>query len=147
MVPVTTAGLVSGTREQLRPTTCSRAAAAASIALGALLLDALPDLVRAAFYLAVLAAAAAVVALAAGYLLWTRVSLVPRTVAFMTAGAVLTGELLQLFPGLPGVGDLGSVSTLEVLLLLVAAASVMALLVADALRRKPEPAPDRPYAL
>lgn len=144
---MTTAGFVSGTGEQTRPSTCSRVAAAASVVLGALLLDALPDLVRAAFYVAVLATAAAAVAIVAGYLLWTRVTLVPRTVAFLTAGAVIAGELLQLFPGLPGVGDLGRLSAVELLLVLVAAASVMVFLVADALRRKPEPTPDRPYAL
>lgn len=144
---MTTAGLVSGTREQTRPSTCARVAAAASVLLGALLLDALPDLVQAAFYVAVLAAAAAVVALVAGYLLWTRVTLVPRTVAFLTAGAVIAGELLQLFPGLPGVRDLGRLSAVELLLVLVTAASVMVFLAVDALRRKPEPAPDRPYAL
>lgn len=144
---MTTAGLVSGPREQTRPSTCSRVAAAASVVLGALLLDALPDLVRAAFYVAVLAAAAAVVALVAGYLLWTQVTLVPRTVAFLTAGAVIAGELLQLFLGLPGVRDLGRLSAVELLLVLVAAASVIVFLAVDALRRKPEPAPDRPYAL
>ena len=144
---MTTTGLVPGTREQTRPSTCSRVAAAASVVLGALLLDALPDLVRAAFYVAVLAATAAVVALVAGYLLWTRVTLVPRTVAFLTAGAVIAGELLQVFPGLPGVRDLGRLSAVELLLVLGAAASVMVFLAVDALRRKPEPAPDRPYAL
>lgn len=147
---MTTAGLVPGTREQTRPSTCSRVAAAASVVLGALLLDALPDLVRAAFYVAVLAAAAAVVALVTGYLLWTRVTrvtLVPRSVAFLTAGAVIAGELLQVFPGLPGVRDLGRLTAVELLLVLGAAASVMVFLAVDALRRKPEPAPDRPYAL
>lgn len=144
---MTTAGFASGTLEHTRPSPCSRVAAAASIVLGALLLEALPDLVRAAFYVAVLATAAAVVAIVAGYLLWTRVTLVPRTVAFLTAGAVIAGELLQLFPGLPGVRDLGRFSATELLLVLVAAGTVMLFLVVDALRRKPEPMPDRPYAL
>lgn len=144
---MTTAGFVSGTREQTRPSTCSRLAAGASVVLGVLLLDALPGLVRVAFYVAVLATAAAAVAIVAGYLLWTRVTLVPRTVAFLTAGAVVAGALLQLFPGLPGVRNLDRLSAVELLVVLVAAASVMVFLVADALRRKPEPAPDRPYAL
>lgn len=144
---MTTSAFVLGSREQTRPSTCSRLAAGASIVLGALLVDALPDLAKTAFYVAVLATAAAAVALVTGFLLWTRVTLVARTLAFLTAGAVVTVELLQLFPGLPGVRDLGRVSVVELVLLLVAAAAVMVLLGTDALRRKPVPPPDRPYAV
>ncbi len=144
---MTTAGVMSGTRESTRPSTCSRAAAAASLFLGALLLDALPDLAHAAFYVAVLAAAAAAIGIVSGYLLLTRVTLLVRTVAFAAAAVVVAGELLQVFPGLPGVRDLGRLTAGELLLVLLAAISVMGLLVADAIRRKPEPAPDRPYAL
>jgi hypothetical protein len=144
---VTAAGFVSGTREETRPSTCSRVAAAASLLLGGLLLDALPDLIDAAFYVAVLAAAAAAVSVVAGFVLWERVTLVSRTVVALAAAAALTGELLQVSLGLPGFGDLGRTTTVGLGLALVAATVVLASLAVDALRRKPEQTPDHPYAL
>lgn len=144
---MTTAGIVSGTRERTVPSGCSRVAAGASLLLGGLLLDSLPDLMRAAFYVAVLAAAAAMVSIGAGLLLWTRPTLVSRTVAGLAAGSALFGALLQVFLGLPGVRDLDRHSTVGLAVALAAAAAVLVFLAADALRRKPEPTPDRPYAL
>jgi hypothetical protein len=101
----------------------------------------------AAFYVAVLAAASALVSIGAGLVSWTRPTLVSRTVAGLAAGSALAGELLQIFLGLPGVRDLDRQSTVGLGLALAAAGAVLVLLAADALRRKPEPAPDRPYAL
>lgn len=144
---MTTAGFVSGARERTVPSVCSRGAAAASLLLGGLLLDSLPGLMSAAFYVAVLAAASALVSIGAGLVSWTRPTLVSRTVAGLAAGSALAGELLQIFLGLPGVRDLDRQSTVGLGLALAAAGAVLVLLAADALRRKPEPAPDRPYAL
>ncbi|HEU4511907.1 MAG TPA: hypothetical protein VFR87_02265 [Nocardioidaceae bacterium] len=144
---MTTAGFVSGTREQTVPSTCSRAAAGASLLLGGLLLDSLPGLMHEAYYVAVLAAAAALVSVGAGLVLWTRPTLLSRNVAGLAAGATLAGELLQIVLGLPGVRDLDRQSSVGLGFALAAAGVVLVFLAADALRRKPEPAPDRPYAL
>lgn len=144
---MTTAGFVSGTREDATPSACSRMAAGACLLLGGVLLDALPHLVRAAFYLAVLAGVTAVVAIAVGYLLWLRVTLVVRTVAALTAGGALTGAVLQLVAGLPGLGELGPPAGGELAMAVFAAGAALAFLSLDALRRRPEPVPDQPYAL
>jgi hypothetical protein len=144
---VTTAGFVSGTRGETTPSSCSRFAAGASLLLGGLLLDSLPDLMSEAFYVAVLAAASAAVSIVAGYVLWVRVTLVSRAVVALAAGSALAGELLQIFLGLPGLRDLDRQSTVGLGFALAAAGAVLVFLAADALRRKPEPAPDRPYAL
>ena len=144
---MTTAGFVSGTRGETTPSSCSRAAAGASLLLGGLLLDSLPDLMSEAFYVAVLAAASAAVSIVAGYALWVRVTLVSRAVVALAAGSALAGELLQIFLGLPGLRDLDRQSTVGLGFALAAAGAVLVFLVADALQRKPEPAPDRPYAL
>lgn len=144
---MTTAGFVSGTRGETTPSSCSRAAAGASLLLGGLLLDSLPDLMSEAFYVAVLAAASAAVSIVAGYALWVRVTLVSRAVVALAAGSALAGELLQIFLGLPGLRELDRQSTVGLGFALAAAGAVLVFLVADALQRKPEPAPDRPYAL
>lgn len=144
---MTTAGFVSGTRGETTPSSCSRVAAGASLLLGGLLLDSLPDLMSEAFYVAVLAAASAAVSIVAGYLLWVRVTLVSRAVVALAAASALAGELLQIFLGLPGLRDLDRQSTVGLGFALAAAGAVLVFLAADALQRKPEPAPDRPYAL
>lgn len=144
---MTTAGFVSGTRGETTPSGCSRVAAGASLLLGGLLLDSLPDLMSEAFYVAVLAAASAAVSVVAGYVLWVRVTLVSRTVVALAAGSALAGELLQIFLGLPGLRELDRQSTVGLGFALAAAGAVLVFLAADALQRKPEPAPDRPYAL
>lgn len=144
---MTTAGFVSGTRDEAAPSGSSRVAAAASLMLGAVLLFVLPTLVDAAFYVAVLAAAAAVVAISAGLHLWTRVTLVARAVAGLTAGATVLGELAQLSVGLPGAPGLDRLGPLEGSLAAGCAAVVLVFLVVDAVRRQPEQAPDQPYAL
>lgn len=144
---MTTAGFVSGTRGETTPSSCSRVAAGASLLLGGLLLDSLPDLMSEAFYVAVLAAASAAVSIVAGYLLWVRVTLVSRAVVALAAASALAGELLQIFLGLPGLRDLDRQSTVGLGFALAAAGAVLVFLAADALHRKPEPAPDRPYAL
>lgn len=144
---MTTAGFVSGTRGETTPSSCSRVAAGASLLLGGLLLDSLPGLMSEAFYVAVLAAASAAVSIVAGYLLWVRVTLVSRAVVALAAGSALAGELLQIFLGLPGLRDLDRQSTVGLGFALAAAGAVLVFLAADALQRKPEPAPDRPYAL
>lgn len=144
---MTTAGFVSGTRGETTPSSCSRVAAGASLLLGGLLLDSLPGLMSEAFYVAVLAAASAAVSIVAGYLLWVRVTLVSRAVVALAAASALAGELLQIFLGLPGLRDLDRQSTVGLGFALAAAGAVLVFLAADALQRKPEPAPDRPYAL
>lgn len=144
---MTTAGFVSGTRGETTPSSCSRVAAGASLLLGGLLLDSLPGLMSEAFYVAVLAAASAAVSIVAGYLLWVRVTLVSRAVVALAAASALAGELLQIFLGLPGLRDLDRHSTVGLGFALAAAGAVLVFLAADALQRKPEPAPDRPYAL
>ncbi len=144
---MTTAGFVSGTRGETTPSSASRVAAGASLLLGGLLLDSLPDLMSEAFYVAVLAAASAAVSIVAGYVLWVRVTLVSRAVVALAAGSALAGELLQIFLGLPGLRDLDRQSTVGLGFALAAAGAVLVFLAADALQRKPEPAPDRPYAL
>lgn len=144
---MTTAGFVSGTRDETTPSSVSRVAAAASLLLGGVLLDALPDLMDAAFYVAVLAAASAAVAIVSGYVVWTRASLVARTVAALAAGVVLVGGLLQFFLGLPGIRGAGPLTPLENGMALATASLVLVFVAADAVRRTPEEAPDRPYAL
>jgi hypothetical protein len=144
---VTTAGFVSGTRDQVTPTRCSRAAALSSVLLGASLVAVLPVLTRAAFYVGVLAAASAALALVAGSVLWSRATLIVRTVAALAAGSTLLGELLQIFQGLPGARELGRLTLVEIAAALGLSAAVLALLLADALLHRPEQAPDHPYAL
>lgn len=144
---MTTVGFVSGTREETAPSRCSRFAAAASLLLGGVIVLVLPDLVDAAFYVGVLFAAAAGVAIVAGSILWTRATLVARTVAGLAAAATLFALLLQVSLGLPGVQQLALLSPLEGVLTFGFAGAVLLFLVADALLRTPEQAPDHPYAL
>ena len=138
---------VSGTYVSPLTTRCARAAGLASLVLGATLLLRMQHFVDAAFYVAVLAAAAACIALVAGALLWERDSLVVRTVAGLTASAVLASELTAAVGGLPGAPGLAVGSLREGLLHVVLPAAVVALLVVDGRRRQPEHAPDHPYAL
>jgi hypothetical protein len=108
----------------------------------------LPDLARAAFYVGVLAAASASLALVAGYALWSRATLVVRTVAALAAGSILLGQVLQIFQGLPGAArELSRLTFLETSAALLLASAVIAFLLADALLHRPEQAPDHPYAL
>ena len=144
---MTTAGFVSGTRDQTTPTRCSRGAAVSSVLLGASLVAVLPVLTRAAFYVGVLAAASAALALVAGYVLFTRATLVVRTVAALAAGSTLLGHMLQILEGLPGARGLGRLTLLEGGAALGLAAAVIAFLLTDALLHRPEQAPDHPYAL
>lgn len=131
-----------------RPTPCARLAAVASLLLGVVLLLALPDLGRAASYLAVLAGAAALTAIAAGAAIWRRVGLVARTVGVLAAASLVLGELLALSVGLPGArGGLGALSPVEGAAPLGLALAVLGLLLVDALRRRPQPRVQRPYAL
>lgn len=144
---MTTAGFVSGAREEAAPSGCSRAAAAASFLLGGVLLFVMPTLADAAFYVAVLAISAAAVAISAAVHLWLRVTLLARTVAGLAAGTILLGEAVQLSLGLPGAAGLGRLGVVESTLAVGSAALVLVLLLVDAARRRPEPAPDQPYAL
>lgn len=144
---MTTAGFVSGTRDEAAPSGSSRVAAAASLLLGGVLLSLLPTLVDAAFYVAVLDAAAALVAISAGLALWNRATLVARTIAGLAAGATVLGQLVQASLGLPGTQDLDGLSVLDAGLTAGCAALVLVFLAVDALRRQPEEAPDQPYAL
>ncbi len=138
---------MSGTYVFSSTTRCARAAGLASLALGSSLLLRMQQFVDAAFYVAVLAAAAACIALVAGALLWERDTLVVRTVAALTASVVLAAELTAAVAGLPGAPDLVAGSVLEGMLHAALPAAVVALLVVDGRRRQPEQAPDHPYAL
>lgn len=144
---MTTAGFVSGARDEAAPSGCSRVAAAASLLLGAVLLFVLPALADAAFYVAVLDAAAAVVAISAGLALWSRVTLVARTIAGLAAGATVLGQLVQASLGLPGTQNLDGLGVAEGWLTAGCAALVLVFLTVDGVRRQPEPTPDQPYAL
>lgn len=144
---MTTAGFVSGAREDDAPTRCSRVAASAALLMGVALLAILPAASEAAFYVAVLAAASAAVTIVGGSVLWSRASLVARSVVALAALATLVAQLLQVFVGLPGAADLGELTRLESAAALGLPAAVLVLLLADALRRGPQQAPDRPYAL
>jgi hypothetical protein len=104
-------------------------------------------LTRAAFYVGVLAAASASLALVGGYVLWRRATLVVRTVAALGAGTTLVGQLLQIFQGLPGARELGHLTLVEGAAALGLAGAVIAFLLADALLHRPEQTPDHPYAL
>lgn len=143
----TTGFAASGTREAAVPSRCSRSAAGASLLLGAVLLGSLPAMDATAPYLAILGLAAALVAIAAGAVLWRRATLVARTVTAVAAGAVVFAQVLHALLGLPGVGEVDRLAALEYAALLAVAGTVLTLLAADALGRKPEQAPDRPYAL
>jgi hypothetical protein len=144
---VTTAGFVSGTRDDDTPTCCSRVAAVASVLLGVALVSVLPAAVSAASYLALLAGVSAGVSLVAGCVLWSRATLVVRSVAALAAGGILVAQVLQVSWGLPGVGGPESLTALEAAAALGLPVAVLLLLFADALRRRPEQAPDHPYAL
>jgi hypothetical protein len=144
---VTTAGFVSGTRDDDAPTCCSRVAAVASVVLGLVLVAILPATSSAAFYLAVLAGVSAAVTIAAGYVLWSRATFVVRSVTALAAGGTLVAQVLQVSLGLPGTGGLGSPTVLGTGVALGLPGAVLLLLLVDALRRRPEQAPDHPYAL
>jgi hypothetical protein len=143
---MTTAGFVSGPRAAT-PTRCSRGAAVSSLLLGIVLALGLPVLADAAVYVALLGAVLAAVALGAGVVLWSRDTLVSRAGAVLAAGPILLGELLAFSLGLPGATELGELTVLQAMSALALAGSVLALLVADAFRRRPEETPDSPYAL
>lgn len=138
---------VSGTYVFPPSTRCARTAGLVSLVLGSSLLLRMQHFVDAAFYVAVLAAAAACIALVAGALLWERDSLVVRTVAALTAAVVLAAELTAAVAGLPGAPGLAAGSMLEGVRHAALPASVLTLLVVDGRRRRPEQAPDHPYAL
>ena len=144
---MTTAGFVPATRDASTPSGCSRAAAAASLLLGGSLAVVLPTLLDSAFYVGVLAVAVAALAFAAGYGLWSRAGLVDRAAAGVAAGSSLLVQLTQILVGLPGAPGLSRVSLMESGLALGLASAVLVFLTLDALRRRPEPAPDHPYAL
>lgn len=144
---MTTAGFVPATRDASTPSGLSRAAAAASLLLGGSLVVVLPTLLDSAFYVGVLAVAVAALAFAAGYGLWSRAGLVDRAAAGVAAGSSLLVQLTQILVGLPGAPGLSRVSLVESGLALGFAAAVLVFLTLDALRRRPEPAPDHPYAL
>lgn len=139
--------VMSGTFVRPLATRCARSAGLGSLVLGSTLLLRMQHFVDSAFYVAVLAAAAACIALVAGALLWERDSLVVRTMAGLTAAGVLAAELTAALVGLPGAPALATGSLLQDLLHLSLPATVVALLVVDAGRRQPEQAPDHPYAL
>ncbi len=145
---MTPAGFVSGAREQTAPSPCSRVTAAASLLLGGLLLEALPDLARGAHYVAVLAGAAALVSVGAGLALWgRRPTLLSRHASGLAAGAVVAGVMLQVLLGLPGLPEPDRAPSVGLGFAVAAALVVLVFLAVDALQRKPEPSPDRPYAL
>lgn len=144
---MTTAGFVSGTRDETTPTHLSRVAAASSLLLGLVLVAVLPVVAGVASYVGVLAAASAVLAIVAGYFLWSRATVVVRAVAAFAAGATLAVELLQVFEGLPGARELRHLTLPQSLAAGGLATIVLVLLLVDARRRRPEQAPDHPYAL
>lgn len=144
---MTTAGFVSGTRDQTAPTCLSRVAAAASVLLGTLLVAVLPIVIDAASYVGVLAAAAAAMAILAGYCLWSKDTVVVRAAAAVAAGATLAVQLLQVFEGLPGARELAHTTLPQGLGAGILATSILVLLLVDARRRRPEQAPEHPYAL
>ncbi|HSE10370.1 MAG TPA: hypothetical protein VLB29_17035 [Nocardioidaceae bacterium] len=145
---MTTAGFVSGTRDQATPTGWARSAAATSALLGATLVAVLPTLIDAAFYLGLLGSATALLAFSAACALWTQSTLVNRTMAAIAAGSTVVALLLQLSRGLPGVAtELGRLTLLEIGSAMGLGVGVLALLLLDALLHRPEQRPDHPYAL
>ena len=135
------------TRDETTPTHLSRVAAASSLLLGLVLVAVLPVVAGVASYVGVLAAASAVLAIVTGYFLWSRATVVVRAVAAFAAGATLAVELLQVFEGLPGARELGHLTLPQSLAAGSLAIIVLVLLLVDARRRRPEQAPDHPYAL
>ena len=144
---MTTAGFVSGIREDDAPTRCSRVAAVASLLLGLSVIGTLPVTAQAASYVGVLAASSAAVTVVAGSLLWSRATFVVRSVVALAAGSILVGDVLNAWFGIPGAHELGQLTGVEAAVTVGLPGLVLLLLVADALRRRPEPAPERPYAL
>jgi hypothetical protein len=144
---VTTAGFVSGTRDETSPTRLSRVAAASSLLLGLSLVAVLPVVTDVASYVGVLVGSSAAVAIVSGYALWARPTLMMRAVAAFAAGAPLGGLLIQTLEGLPGARRLGGLAPLGSLAVAGLASIVLVLLLVDARRRRPEQAPDHPYAL
>lgn len=144
---VTAAAFRSATRDDAAPSGLARAAAGASLLLGALLLVVLPALAEAAFYVGVLALAAAAVAIVAGGTLWSNAGLVARASTVLAAAATVLAELIQIFVGLPGARGLSQLSQLGNLLALGLAGAVLVFLALDARRRTPESGADHPYAL
>jgi hypothetical protein len=144
---MTTTGFMSGPRAVQAPTRCTRGAAVLSLLLGLVLVVSLPVLAGAAFYVGVLAAALAAVALGAGAVLWSHDTLVVRAGAILAAVPILLGELLAFSLGLPGAHELAELTVLRALAAVVLAAGVLVLLLADAFRSRPEETPDSPYAL
>lgn len=143
---MTTAGFVSAARNDVRQASLARSAAVCSMLLAVVLLRLTPLMLEMARYVAVLALALAAAALAGGAALWWRATPVPRLVTGTAASAVLVGDLLQTSLGFPGARGVPVPPTLS-LVTLVLAAAVVALLLADATRRRPQPSPDHPYAL
>jgi hypothetical protein len=143
---VTTAGFVSAARDDVRQAALPRLAAGCSMLLAAVLLRLTPLMLEMAGYVAVLALALAAAALTGGAALWWRATPVSRLVTGTAAAAVLVGELLQASLGFPGARGVPVPPTLS-LITLVLATAVVALLLADATQRRPQPSPDHPYAL
>ncbi len=145
---MTTAGFVSGARDETTtPTRVSRVAAASSLLLGLALITVLPVVADVASYVGVLTASSAAVAIVTGYALWRRPTLVMRAVAAFAAGATLAVLLLQSLDGLPGARRLGGLAPVGSLVVAGLASIVLLLLLADARRRRPDQTPDHPYAL
>ena len=144
---MTATGFVSGPRVVTSPTRCSRVAAVLSLLLGAVLVLGLPVLAQAAFYVGVLAAALAAVALGSGAALWSHDTLVVRAGAVLAAGPALLGEVLAFSWGLPGARELADLTVLQACAAVALASGVLAALLLDALRRQPEQTPESPYAL
>lgn len=144
---MTTAGFVSGTRDETS-TRCSLGAAVSSALLGVTLIVTLPALFDAAFYVGILAAAVASLALLAGYALWTGAVLVMRTMATISAGSTVLAGVFQVVHGIPGAArQIGGLTPVESGAALGLGGCVLALLLLDALLHRPEQAPDHPYAL
>ncbi len=144
---MTTAGFMSGTRGETSPTHLSRLAAASSLLHGVALVWVLPAATAAAFYVGVLGASFAALAILSGSVLWSRATLCVRGAAALSAGATLTVALLQAAAGLPGAGRLAHLDPVDLVVVGGFAAVVLAFLMLDARRRHPEQAPDHPYAL
>lgn len=144
---MTTTGFRSPTRDDTTPSRFSRTAAGSSLLLGVTLVAVLPDVLSAAFYVGLLAAVTASLALVGGYVLWSHATIVVRAMATLGAGATLAGELLQSLHGLPGARQLDALSRWEGVAAFLLASAIVLLLLLDARRRGAEDPHEHPYAL
>ena len=125
----------------------ARAAAAVVCACGIAYLAQAPGLAEAAPYLGVLAGAGAGSAFLAAARLWSGGHLDGRIIALSLSVAGLTGQLLNVYAGLPGAGTLqGGLSGFGVLVA-VLELIILALLAVDAARRSTAGVRRHPYAL